>query len=68
MDCAEYNDVLRLLKKVRELREQGLDKEHTDIAETYKEIGVVYLVRLRNGANDVIRHNSTNNFTKSNNY
>ena len=41
-DCAEYDNALRLLEKIREIREQVLEKEHPDIAATYNNIADVY--------------------------
>ena len=41
-DCAEYDNALILLMKVKEIREQVLKIDHPDIAGTYNTIAVIY--------------------------
>jgi len=41
-DCAEYDDALRLLLKVKVIRERVLEEGHPDIAETYNNTAFVY--------------------------
>jgi len=42
IDCAEYDNALGLLMKVKEIREWVLELDHPDIAETYNDIAIIY--------------------------
>jgi len=42
MDSADYNNALKLLERIKDIREKVLGKEHTDTAATYNSIGKVY--------------------------
>jgi len=44
-DCAEYDNALGLLMKVKEIRERVLELDHPDIAETYNDIAVIYFLK-----------------------
>jgi len=42
MDCADFDDALRLLERVRQMRESVLGEEHSDIAAVYNSIALAY--------------------------
>jgi len=42
MDCADFDDALRLFERVRQMRERVLGAEHPDIAAVYNNISLAY--------------------------